>query len=521
MIAKGFTNARDYIDTITDAREVEITKLGVLELQKAIGARELSAVEVAQAFCHRAAIIHQIVNCCSEIFIDEALERAQQLDKYMEKNGKPIGPLHGIPISLKDQVDLPGKDLAIGYVSHVGQPKTEMSVLALQLMEYGAVFYVKTTVPMAMMAPETVSNLLGYTSNSLNIHLTAGGSSGGEGALIAARGSPLGFGTDIGGSIRIPANFHGLYALKPSHGRISYMHVTNWASGQECIPSVIGPMARLLEDIEFITKLVVGSQLWRSDPKVVQLPWQKPSFEKTKFTFGMWNLDNSVELHPPIVRAQMEVAKCLEQAGHKVVMVNLPNQQAAVETVWKILGADSGYEILTECNRSGEPVIPAVQKCLGLTLKDAALSVNEWWGLCARAAQLRQEFRRFWHTPIGADNDQIDAILCPVWPTTATLPNSRYYANLTCPFNLYDCASVVIPVTKASATKDTRPALASPITGQNVEVQQVESYEPLMCDGMPVCVQVVTPKLEEEKALEMAGLIQRLVKYEASGPVDN
>ncbi|MCG8711143.1 hypothetical protein JHU04_004539, partial [Brenneria sp. 4F2] len=116
-----------------------------------------------------------------EIFFDQALKRASDLDEYFKQTGEIVGPLHGIPISLKDQLNLPGIDTTIGYVSYAGNPSKSKSLLAQVLEEKGAVFYVKTTVPMAMMAPETESNLHGYTYNAINHEFSSGGSSGGEG----------------------------------------------------------------------------------------------------------------------------------------------------------------------------------------------------------------------------------------------------------------------------------------------------------------------------------------------------
>lgn len=507
MASAGFINTRDYLDLILEEEEKSITKLTVLELQEAIGSKKLTAVQVTEAFCHRAALTHQIVNCCSEIFISEALERAKELDAFFERNGKVAGPLHGIPISLKDQVDLPGKDSSIGYVSLANSPKSEFSLLAQRLHDLGAVFYVKTTVPMAMMAPETVLNLFGYTNNSLNIQLSAGGSSGGEGALIAAGGSPLGFGTDIGGSIRIPLSHHGLYALKPSGGRISYLNVTNSASGQECMPSVIGPMARSLADVEMITKLVVDGALWKYDPKVIPIPWRAPTTSKNQtYTFGLWKSDSLVMPHPPIVRALEEVTRKLVDHGHEVVEIALPDPQKVLDAANTIYGADSGFELTGECARSGEPVVPIVRRCVSESFTQKPISVNEWWEVCNQTYLKRQKFAQFWQdTAKGTShNSPIDAIICPVWPLTSCLPNSEPTLNYTAPFNLYDCASVVVPVSTVDAAID-KKGNHSP--QNDLDKKIADSYEPSLFDKMPVCIQVVCPKLEEERAISLAAVI--------------
>lgn len=111
---------------------------------------------------------------------------------------------------------VPPHPASIGMACYANEPTTEETVLVTILAKLGAIFYVKTTTPTAMMMMETVSNVWGETRAAYHSETSAGGSSGGEGTLIAMRGSPLGVGTDIGGSIRIPAAFNGLFGLKPS-----------------------------------------------------------------------------------------------------------------------------------------------------------------------------------------------------------------------------------------------------------------------------------------------------------------
>lgn len=513
MAQEGYTNTKKYLDKIIDEKEVAITDLLISELGQLLSAGELSATEVTRAFCHRAAFAHQIVNCCSEIFFDEALERAKQLDEYFASTGKTVGPLHGIPVSLKDQVDLEGKDSSIGFVSLIGKPKSTTSLLAKQLFDNGAVFYVKTTVPMAMMAPETVSNIFGYTNNSLNIKLSSGGSSGGEGALIGANGSPLGFGTDIGGSIRIPSSHQGLYALKPSTGRISYLNVTNSVSGQEAFPSVIGPMGKSLADIELITKLIVDAQLWKRDPKVLAVPWKDVSeIKKRKLTFGVWRYDNKIKPHPYIERALASVAEALKLQGHEILEIQIPTHGSMLETAYKVYGADEGYELATECAVSGEPVVPLVANCVSGTFTQKPLSVNAWWDLCNKVYLEKQEFLSFWEetAQMSVSGNVIDGIICPVWPTASVLPLSTPTMNYTAPFNLCDCALVVIPVTAVDKTIDKADKAYEPTDSVDRWVQ--ESYDPDLYHEMPVCIQVVTKKLEEEKALALASIIEECLK---------
>ncbi|KIJ25609.1 hypothetical protein M422DRAFT_55911 [Sphaerobolus stellatus SS14] len=190
--------------------ELEVTASPVEVLLPKLASGEWSSVDVTKAFYKRAIIAHQAVNCLTEIFVDKALERAAYLDEELKKTGKPIGPLHGLPISLKDQLAIKGFETTMGYVSWIGNYAEKDATLVEILYEQGAVPFVRTNIPQTLMWPETFNNVFGRTSNPANRTLTCGGSSGGEGALIAMKGSPLGVGSDIGGSVRIPANFNGL-----------------------------------------------------------------------------------------------------------------------------------------------------------------------------------------------------------------------------------------------------------------------------------------------------------------------
>lgn len=160
------------------------------------------------------------MNCLTEIFVERALARAAELDDALKKTGKVVGPLHGLPISLKDQICIKGLETTMGYVSWIGKYAEKNAVLVDILEECGAVPFVRTNVPQTLMVsrtysvskpvtliriqwPETFNNIFGRTTNPYNRSLTSGGSSGGEGALVALKGSPLGVGSDIGGYVSL------------------------------------------------------------------------------------------------------------------------------------------------------------------------------------------------------------------------------------------------------------------------------------------------------------------------------
>lgn len=137
-------------------------------------------------------------NCLSETCFDRALEAAQARDEHLATTGKPLGLFHGLPISIKDNFNLKGLDTTLGFISNVGDPAETDSTIVELLESLGAVIYVKTNVPPAMMITETVNNVTGKTLNPRNRLLTPGGSSGGESSLVLFKGSPLGVGSDLG-----------------------------------------------------------------------------------------------------------------------------------------------------------------------------------------------------------------------------------------------------------------------------------------------------------------------------------
>ena len=197
-----------FIQQYLDKKEIEITETDAVGIVKQTSSGAWSAVEVAKAFCHRAAVAHQLVNCLHEIFFDAAIADAEKADQYLKEHKKPIGLLHGLPVSLKDQFHVKDVETSMGYVGWLGtfQGKKDTgkerkfeSEMVKELRALGATLFCKTSVPHTLMCGETVNNIIGYTYNPKNRNLSSGGSSGGEGALIGLRGSPVGFGTDIGG----------------------------------------------------------------------------------------------------------------------------------------------------------------------------------------------------------------------------------------------------------------------------------------------------------------------------------
>ncbi|PYI24861.1 amidase signature enzyme, partial [Aspergillus indologenus CBS 114.80] len=324
-----------------------------------LAAGQITSVQLTTAFCKRAALAQQLTKCLTEIFFDRALARAQWLDEELARTGQPRGPLHGLPVSIKDRFDLEGVDTTVGWVGLIDKPARKSSSIARLLESMGAVLYVKTNVPQSLMMSDSYNHVFGQSINAFNRQLISGGSSGGEGALIGARGSVLGIGTDIGGSIRIPAALQGLYSVCPSRGRVpwdcSFMHQ------HYMVPPVAGPMARSLASIEHFMASLLAAEPWTLDPGCIPIPWrtelaQKPATKKLRV--AIIHDDGVVKPQPPIARAMREVERKLVEAGHEVIPWPATALHEEGTALWtKAILADGGQHCRYLCDIVGEPLI--------------------------------------------------------------------------------------------------------------------------------------------------------------------
>lgn len=253
-----------------------------------------------------------------------------------------------------------------------------------------------------MMIAESVNNVFGRTVNPLNRKLTSGGSSGGESAVIAFGGSPLGVGTDIGGSLRIPAACTGIFTLRPSFGRFPTLRAKSGLAGQEAVQSVNGPMAKTLDDVELFGKTVVGSEPWYHDPRCLPLPW-RPAEKQSKLKIGvMWN-DGIVQPTPPIAAALQHTVEKLKAAGHELVEWKPEGHKELLELLAKFFVADGGTSVRKILDPVNEPFRPEMK--MYESAKDAGV-YDLWQTQLARTTEQKKYLDR-WNTA------GIDAILCP------------------------------------------------------------------------------------------------------------
>ncbi|RVX73688.1 hypothetical protein B0A52_02578 [Exophiala mesophila] len=468
---------------ILTAKELEITeKYDAVDLVAKLASKELSSYDVTLAFCKRAAIAHQVTNCLTEMFFEQGLERAKYLDEYLEKEGKPLGPLHGLPISLKDSFDLKGITSTIGYVSFISRPPADKnSPLVDILLQAGAVLYVKTNIPQTLMTADSDNNVFGRTMNPYKLNINAGGSSGGEGALVGMRGSILGVGTDIGGSIRIPALCCGTFGFKPSTDRIPFGgQVMPIRDGWAGIIPVAGPLAHSARDLRLFLQTVIQAKPWKFDYTAVAIPWN-PTPVKKSLTIGVIFECPTFPVTPPILRAIKTATKKLEEAGHKIVMLEkFPSFAAAAKAAWDFFDIDNSLTGFKFIEDSGEPWVPSVKDMYtpppeGRKTK----TMDAFLDSTAGRSKLQEQWFK-----IFMEND-LDVLLTPGSHCTAVPHDTFRMPAYTAYWNLLAYPACIIPYLHADKSVD-------------VADSRVPAYEPEKVDGAPCNVQVIArPELDE------------------------
>ncbi|KAK9586274.1 hypothetical protein V6Z92_005230 [Aspergillus fumigatus] len=498
---------------ILSDEELDISeKFSAVELLKNLAERKFSAVDVTTAFCKRAAIAQQLTSCLTEHFFAKAIERAQFLNEYLQREKKVIGPLHGLPISIKDNFCLEGIRSTVGYVSLLqNETVSHNSALVEILLDLGAVLYVKTNIPQTMMTGDSENNIFSRTLNPHNTNLTAGGSSGGEGALVAFRGSILGVGTDIAGSIRIPSLCCGVYGFKPTTDRIPWGgQVAGLA--MEGIPGLkpsAGPLGHSLADIELFMSTVLKAEPWKYDVTASASPWQElpltPAYSsQDKLTIGILPESKDFPLHPPVRRALESAIKSLCQRGHHIVRLpDDPSRDLAYAGRLAFQYFIYGLHI-DHITSSGEPLVTSVAKMsspmfTGPFPVDMELPPFEKINALHTARQeYADAWRRCW---VG---NGLDVVLAPGAQNTAVPHDTFGWPPYTVDWNLLDYPACIIPYGEACKELDPVPMV--------IDDGVQPSYDPDSIDGAPTAIQVVAPRFQDEKCLRAARIIDATIQ---------
>lgn len=487
-------NVMHIVNQLLDHSVTAITNLPVEELIASLARGRISAVQTSNAYLQSAAVAQGLTNCITELLPDRALQRAKELDAYFEEHEKPIGPLHGLPISVKEHIGLQGLRCTTGYISHWDTVVKEDAHIIRILWNAGAVFHCRTTIPQTMMHLETDSNLYGVTTNPHNRKLTSGGSSGGEGALIALHGSCLGIGSDVGGSIRSPAANCGIYGLKPTAFRLPTDGWGYMMAGADTVETVLGPLSTSLEGLDIFMKTIIDSEPWLTEPALIPMPWRPFEIPKDRsLRIGVLWHDGVVRPHPPIIRALETVSSSLRNQG--VEIVDFPPYLH--DEAWAILASlyytDGGEADSDDINKSGEPWRPLSKWIIKENSCVKKLSVGELSYWLEEREAYRKEYALHWN------KYGIDALLCPVGPGVAPKHNTAKYWSYTSQWNLLDYPGVVFPAGNVDKERDFPRENYKSMSGKdddNIRLWDREEFH-----GVPVGLQLVGRRFDDEKIL--------------------
>jgi fatty acid amide hydrolase len=303
-------------------------QLSAIELRDSILNREVTVVEVVDSFIKRIEKKNREINAIVFPFFEEAREEAMELDRMLHQ-GKVKGPLHGVPVTVKENINVKNSPSTWGIEGRSSLVEKDDPAVE-RLREAGAIIIGKTNAMQLLLGCETVNPIYGRTSNPWDLSRTPGGSSGGEGAAIASLFSAFGIGTDIGGSVRTPAQFCGIHALKPTSGTIpqsppeGIYHIRK-ETGQM---SSIGPLARTVDDLSLAFQVLSGKSIKERDLEGLVI--------------GLWETDGLLPPSPSILRALREVSESLTKAGAKVVPYSFPFVKESMQRFYGLMCPDGG-----------------------------------------------------------------------------------------------------------------------------------------------------------------------------------
>ncbi|OJJ33190.1 hypothetical protein ASPWEDRAFT_115060 [Aspergillus wentii DTO 134E9] len=483
-------------------RELDITAKSATALVTEMGVGRLSAEEVVIAFLKRAVLGHQLLNFATEFLADKAIARAKELDRHYKRTGKLVGPLHGVPISVKEHIGMKGLTCNAGYVAWVDDIAPEDSLLLKYLAEAGAIFHVRTNQPQSLMHLCCNNNITGATVNPYNRDLTPGGSSGGEGAAMGFKAAPLGIGTDIGGSIRSPAAFCNAYGFRPTAMRNPVSGLKIPEPGNESILGTVGPLAsQSIEDLDLFQRAVIDQEPWEMEASLPPVPWRSVKPTKDMTVAIMWD-DGYVRPHPPITRGLKHAKQRLEAAGIKLVDWEPYKHEHGWEIISALYFPDAALSQRKLINQSGEPILPLTEWIFNQG-RPTSLSVAETWDLVTK----REVYRAEHHELMKSRG--VDFILSPAFNGTAAVMGESHYWNYTAIWNILDLPSAVFP---SGLFQDPAVDLAEEYTPRNeVDAREWKKYKPERYVGAPIGLQLAGKHFRDEETLAAAKVISDLL----------
>uniref|UniRef100_A0A4W6DIU0 Fatty-acid amide hydrolase 1 n=1 Tax=Lates calcarifer TaxID=8187 RepID=A0A4W6DIU0_LATCA len=486
-----------------------ILTLSLPELTKKLQEGKLSPEDVFYSYVEKTLDVNKKLNCCTG-FLLESFDQLKTVDSNKD------GLLYGVPVSIKENYSYKNHDVSCGVIVNLDQPAQEDSVLIEVLKRQGAIPFVRTNLPQALLNYDCSNPIYGQTVNPHNLQKTSGGSSGGEGALIGGGGSVLGLGSDIGGSIRIPASFCGICGFKPTAGRLSTQGLRPIYRGQKSVLSSPGPMARDVDSLALCMQALLCDHMFSLDPTVPPIPFNVQTYQSSKpLRIGYLENDGFMQPSPSMARGVREVKALLEQAGHTLVPYNpLKIDYAIIDLTIRGIFADGANTLLQKLE--GSPLDPCLREqvfpyyfptWLKKTLSFLLKPLVNVWKQHAAVEDYIHETIAHWR------RCNIDVLLCPV---IGPAYNFLYCGKVTTVlsytilYNLLNFPAGVVPVSTVTA----------------VDEEELKHYKGIYRDhwdklfkqavsggeGLPVAVQCVALPWQDELCLRFMKEVEQLVK---------
>ncbi len=513
---------------------MQIHELSARQLAAAQDAGELSAVEIVRALHDRADAVNGAVNGWAHQLRADALREAEAADASRAA-GRRSGPLHGLPISVKENIATAGLACTLGLAWRREQIEREDAVVVALARGAGAIVVGKGNVPQFLLAMESENPLWGVTRNPWDPSRASGGSSGGEAALVASGQVPWSLATDVGGSIRQPASFCGVVGIKPTERRWSTAGARSAIPGQEAVRSQTGVIARSTADVAWLLRTLDSPLHSPLDPAVPPLPIGDPAaVALSGLRVGFYEDDGLFTPSAALRRAVREAAGHLRAAGAEVLPYTPPNVEAIAWLMFSLLSADGTRTLLDQLH--GEPISPQLEpvfklarlpaparraaarlleargepRVAGLLRALGRKPVETLWRLTHERDQLRMAERSAW------DDAGLHAVICPPHATPAVryresgdFSLSSIYAMR---YNLLNLPAGTVPVTRVRPEEQrTRP------DGDRIERKAARMDEGSA--GLPACVQVVGRAWREDVVLAVMEAIEAGARAGADYPV--
>ena len=458
------------------------------EIARRIRTKDISPVEVARDHLERISRLNPSLNAFVDWQPELVLAQARAAEEAVMRDGAALlGPLHGVPLSIKSSIDVAGHRCEAGSRLRAGYVAAEDAPLVARLRAAGAVILGMTNTPEYLMAWETDNLLYGRTNNPWDLTRTAGGSSGGEAAAIAAGLSAGGVGSDGGGSIRVPAHFCGICGLKPTPGRIPSTGHFPKSGGPFALLGVVGPMARTVEDVRVLFEVMAG---WDDGDPCSAPVAVRELHEKDIFGMGIgFFTDDGRTPVTEETRAAVEgVAGTLLGDGFQVEEFRPEGLDEARELWWRLFGTAGGMILGPMLRGREQELSPILREFVGRSAGEPAHTGESLLSAWLRRDELREKIlRQMWKYPV---------LICPVASIPAFGHGEREWQVEGKTVKYLDAWSYCEWFNLLGF-----PAVAVPC-GYSEE-------------GLPIGVQIVGRPWEEEAVLAVAAALKKGDRYRA------